>query len=731
MNDRSIIESPEPRPRQNWVDAYMPEGYPPPAQPSRKLIDLAAIRGILYRQRWLFVGVILLALIVGLIVTLLATPMYAARASVQIDPYGQYIVEGQDIETPLASNQVYSFLQTQVAVIESRKLAEIVVANLGLGERAAILGEDFDEGRPPNVTDAQWAETRARAAAERIQSQVDANLPEDNWIIEIIYRSSDRVLAAELANAYTDAFADSDTRADLETNEYAREYLEGQIQQVRAKLEDAEQAANTYARNSEIIMEPGLGPGMEAATLTAANLSAINGRVTEARAQRIAAEQRWRSVQGLPAGQLPEAQSNSVLQTLIGERTKLRTELVELRQRYDDNFPQIQNVLRQIAILEAQIEESAAEIKAGIRNNYIIARNQEAALTQELNSLTGETLAERDDEVQLGFLEREASALSEQLQTLLNRYNQISSATNVDTGSFTKLDGAIVPRDPYAPSLLRNMTLALVIGVALAGGLAVLRETFDDRIRSLDEVEDKLGVPLLGQTPYVDESDIDVTQSQFSALMEAYASIRSTIDFSLPRDRNVLQCTSTEAAEGKSTTIVILAELFARMGRKTLLIDGDFRRPSIAKLLNLEKPKVGFAEVLLGHAKFEDALIRGVHDNLDILPIAETPTNPSELFSEENLRDFIAARRDEYSLVLFDSSPVLGLADAPMLARAVDATVFVMEANRIQFGKVKTAMRRLESGGGKLLGVVLTKFRALEAGQDYNYQYAYYQYGDD
>ncbi len=731
MNDRSIIESPEPGPRRGWVDHYMPEAYPQPYQAPRQLFDISSIRGMLFRQRWLFAGVLLATAIIGLIVTLLTTPLYEAQSSVRVEPYGQYIVEGQDIEQPFGSNQIYDYMQTQVAVIESRNLANTVAENLNLGERSALLGEDFEEGRPPNISDDEWSRTRTAAAAGILQSQVDADIPDDNWIIKIAYRSSDNVLAAELANAYADAFALTDTQSALELNEYARDYIEDQIVTVRERLEEAEQAANAYARDSQIIVQPGTDLGSGPTTLTASNLSAINQRVSEARAKRIEAEQRWRSVQNVPAGQLPEAQTNSVLQTLISQRTNLRTRLAELRQRYNDDFPEIQNVLQQISILDEQIGRTAAEIKAGIRNNYIVARNQEQALTGELNSLTGDTLAEQDQQVQLSVLEREAQALRDQLQSLLARYNQLSSATNVDTGAFTKLDNATVPQTPYAPSLLRNMTMAIVIGLALAGGLAVLRETFDDRIRSLDEVEDKLGLPLLGQTPYVDERDIDVSENQFGALMESYAAIRSSIDFALPRDRNVLQCTSTEAAEGKSTTIVILAELFARMGRKTLLIDGDFRRPSIAKLLDIEKPKVGFAEVLLGHTDFESALVKGVHENLDILPIAETPTNPSELFAEENLREFIAKRRDEYSLVLFDSSPVLGLADAPMLSRAVDATIFVMEANRIQFGKVNAAKRRLENGGAKMLGVILTKYRALQAGEDYSYQYAYYQYGDD
>ncbi|WP_298300687.1 polysaccharide biosynthesis tyrosine autokinase [uncultured Erythrobacter sp.] len=730
MNDRSLMLAPGQNPRQGWVDAHMPDGQIGHFEAPRALFDLPAIRGMLYRQRWLLTGVVIASLIVGLIVTILSTPMYEARSTIRVQPFGQFIVEGQDIESGIASNQVFDFLQTQIAVIQSHNLASLVAQNLNLGDRSALLGSDFDQSRPPNFSDEQWLQARNNAAAGSIQQNVIASIPDNNWIITISYRSPDPVLAAELANGYADAFAESDTRSSIETNEYAQGYLLEQITLIRGRLEEAEGAANDYARSAQIIVQPGEGDGAAPTTLTSTNLATANARFSAARADRIAAEQKWRSIENAPSEQLPAVQTNSVLQGLVSEKISKQTELVELRQRYNDEFPQIQNLLQQISILDNQIEERGTAIKASIRNDYIVARNQEQALQSERNSLTGATLREQDDQVRLSVLEREAEALKSQLESLLTRYNQVSSAATVDAGAFDKLDSAVVPSTPFAPSLSVNLTLALVAGIALAGGLALLREAFDDRIRSLEEVEDKIGLPLFGQTPYVDEGDIELFGNDFNPLMESYASIRSSIDFSLSRDRNVLQFTSTEASEGKSTTAVILAELFARMGRKTLLIDADLRRPTIAKLLDLETPKLGLVEVLLGHTGLANAIIKGVHENLDILPVAQIPASPTELLAEAYIGELIAKHRNDYSLIIFDSSPVMGLADAPMLSRVVDGTIFVMEANRIQFGKAKTAKSRLQANGAKMLGVILTKYRALEAGQDYSYQYSYYQYGE-
>lgn len=731
MNDRSIINAPEPDPRGAWLDAYMPDGQVAAYQPRPQLFNMAAIRGIVFRQRWLIGGVIAAALIAGIIATLLATPMYEARAKVSVEPYGVYILEGQDVDQGVSPNQIYDYLATQVEVIKSRSLAEVVAADLNLAERYDVLGKDVDDSRPPNMSDEEWRQKKLTMAAGILAGSVTSTVPSDNWVIPIGFQSADPALAAELANAYADAFVSSGSRSSVEDNQYALTYLKEQIDLTRASLAEAEGSANDYARNSGIIVQATTAgeEGTSNVTLRTANLANINQRVTDARAARIEAEQRWRSIQSLPASQLPEVQSNAVLSGFITDRTAKLSQLTELRQRYNDEFPQVVNLRAQIEILDRQIEASSSDIKSTVRNEYIVARNREEALAVELGSLTSDSLVEQDQKVQLSALDREAQALRDQLKVLLDRYNQVNSAAKVNRGAVTKLDSATVPGSPYAPDIMKNMLLALVFGVAAAAGLAVLRETLDDRIRSLEDVEDRIGLPLLGHTPHIAERDIEAEgTNRFSSLMEAYSSIRAAIDFTMPRNRNVIQLTSSQASEGKSTTAVILAELFASLGRKTLLIDADLRRPSVARLLDIERPKIGLVEVLLGHVGLEAAVVKGVHENLEILPIGEIPPNPTEIMASNAMRDFLAKQREHYSLIIIDSSPVLGLADAPMLSRLVDGTIFVLEANKVPFGQARSAVRRLKFAGANMLGVILTKYRALEAGETYSYQYEYYRY---
>lgn len=734
MNNRSIMSTPGGDGRDIVVDEYLPVARDTQDEDPGFQIDATWLRGALYRQRWLIGATILAALLLGLIATLLATPIYRAEASMRVQPQGNLLIPGAELNAPIQStNEIDRLMQTYGSIVKTRRLAVEVAEDLNPSTRAAILGPGYADTRPEGSSEEDWEAATIRRVAGVLQARVEAEVPFDTQIVNISFSSEDPVIAAEVANSYADAFIQSDIRTSVESNTYAREYLEDQIEQVRARLEDSERASNTYARNTGIVTTQTTGvEGETGQTITGANLSSINQTLATARASRIAAEQKWRAAQSVPAAQLPAVQSSPVYQNLTSQRAELVAELTNLRQRYNDDFPAIQDLNAQIAALDEQISQTAQNIKAGIRNEYVIAQNQEAALEGELAQATESALVEQDENVEFQGLEREAEALRLQLTDLLDRYNMVSTSANVRSGTITLLDNANVPSSPVSPSLPRNMLIATVIGIALAGGLALVREIFVDQFRRAEDIEDRLGIPVLGLTPYVDSKELDPSDvNQFSALMEAYASIRSTIDVSVPREGAVVQLTSSGPAEGKSTTALILSELFARLGRKTLLIDADFRKPSIVKLLELEQRKAGMAEVLLGHAPFEDAVIEGAHENLHVLSTAATPPNPVELLSSQRFRDFIEEQRQNYSLIMIDSSPVLGLADAPEIAQVVDTTIFVVEANNTSFNQAKTSLRRLSNVGANVLGAVLTKYRALEAGVDYNYQYQYYQYGSD
>ncbi|MEO0871683.1 MAG: polysaccharide biosynthesis tyrosine autokinase, partial [Pseudomonadota bacterium] len=659
--------------RELWQpDPSVPDIYREyPAPPSSPVIDVSSLRGLLHRQFLPMVIAVIVAVIVGAIVTVLQTPRYTASATARIEPNGSQVISTLGLASGISASQYDEYIRTVGEVVKSRSMADTVATELNLGSRAGFLGSDIDEQRPANSSDEEWAAAKNSMAARQVMQGLNVQLPRGNTILTLRYSSSDPAFAAEIANAYVSALAESDTKDDIAQNEYLKEFLSGQIAETRSQLREAEVAANNYARNAALVASGSANAdGGSVATVTGTNLASINSTFGQARADRIRKEQRWRTVENMSAELLPEVQQNGTAQSLVAERIKLENQLVVLRERYDEQFPEVVDANRRLQQIDRQISEIGESIKSTIRNEYIVARNQEQALQSELQSVTSSALDEQDRQVELGALSRETEALSAKLNALLNAYNVTSASTNVDRGTITVLDTAVVPGAPSSPNILQNMLLALFAGFGLAGVVAFVREFMDDRIRSLEAVEERIGIPLIGHTPLIEESGLnDDSQNQFGELVEAYASIKTTIEYSIPYDKNVIQVTSSKAGEGKSTTALILAELFARLGRRTLLVDADIRRPSIGALIEETTGEAGFAEVLLGHAKIEDAITKGAPDNLDVLAIGRMPTNPVELLSSPQFDEFIKRESANYSMVIIDSPPVVGLADAPLISR--------------------------------------------------------------
>jgi succinoglycan biosynthesis transport protein ExoP len=714
------------------VDGYYLDGPAQGGTGGFNLLDLSLIRGFLWRQRFILVGVTAVILILGYVVTVLTQPLYTATATVRVDPEGGEIIEGQEM-LDLRGSDMVRYTQTLSAVLQSRSMAYQVVDKLKLASDPSFMG---DAAAPKNA-DAKTLASRREAAASRVRGGLSVNNPSTDRIMAISYQSEKPAEAARIANAYVDAFVTDDLRRSFEKNAYAQQYLADQIAKTRAELTAAERRAISYARANKIVSPSLLGGVSQQGTtdsnipqtVTASNLASVNSAYTAATTRRIAAEQRWRAVAGVSPERLPEVQQNPTYQNLVAARAKAASEAADLRTRYGDNYPRIVELNAQINTLDRQLSKTASDIKDGLRQTYEVAAKEEGALSGELNKVSSETLDEQDRRVAFNQMDRSVTALSTQLQSLLERYNQISSAANLKPGTITKLDAAMVPGAPSSPNLFKNLIVALGLGLGLAVALAVLRDVLDDRLRSLEDVERKLDLHPLGATPLVQDGEVGELSLP---LAEAYSSIRTSIDFVLPeRDHNVLMLTSSQASEGKSTTSVAIARRFAQLGRKVLLVEADLRKPSLNLQFGLPRAKKGFVEVLLGECKLEDALLEQLTPNLDVLPVGAIPSNPTDVLSSAPIEDFIARYRQEYSMIIFDAPPVMGLADAPLLSRQTDGVIFIIEANRAHFGQAKAAVRRLRAANANFLGVVMTKFRALEAGEAYDYHYSYYTYGNE
>jgi succinoglycan biosynthesis transport protein ExoP len=726
-----------PRDRSNAADGSFNPGIQPgwlEQADDQPAVDLAAYWRLAIKYRFLIIGCFLAALVVGATMTLLMTPVYTAQATLQIDREAARVIDSEDVTPRENMMQGEEFFQTQYGLLRSRSLAERVIESLGLAssnEALEALGVE-----PPEAGGTATAQASLRRAVvlKTLQSNLSVSPVRGSRLVSVGYDNPNPVVAARIANGFAENFIQSNLDRKFESSSYAREFLEERIVQTKERLESAERQLVAYAANQQIInvSEPSEGgtEGGSTQSLTSNNLVALNGALAEVRAQRVAAEERWRSARTSDLMTLPEVLQNPSIQRLTEQRAVLDAEYQQKLSIYQPDYPEMIRLKAQIEEADGQIRTIADNIRSSIRSQYEIAARQERSLQSQVTGLTGEVLDLRDRSIQYNILQRELDTTRTLYEGLLQRYKEVGVTGGVTANNISIVDLATPPREPSKPSLMLNMALAALLGLGLGLLAALVLEALDETVATPDDVEKKLLVPVLGVVPLLDkgETTADAIADIRSGFSEAYYSLRTALQFSTPDGApSSLLVSSARPAEGKSTTAYAVALNLARVGKRVLLVDGDMRNPSMHRVVGVENER-GMSNLLSGSADLASVVLRTRHENLFFVPCGPLPPNPAELWGGDRLHQFLAETRNNFDHVVFDGPPVLGFADAPMLAAAVSGTLFVLESRGTRRGQARGALRRLQVGRARLLGAVLTKFSAKSAsygGYDYAYDYHY------
>jgi polysaccharide biosynthesis transport protein len=274
-----------------------------------------------------------------------------------------------------------------------------------------------------------------------------------------------------------------------------------------------------------------------------------------------------------------------------------------------------------------------------------------------------------------------------------------------------------------------NLLIGLALGLLAGIGAALALEFLNDTVKTPDDVREKLKLASLGVIPKKKGTEAlsEELKDQSSPISEAYFSLRTSLQFTTETGApKSLLITSTRAAEGKSSTTLALAQNFARLGNKVLLIDADLRKPAFVTGVD---PDEGLSKLLTNSDPLEKHVLKTHFENLSLLPCGPLPPNPAELLASPRLKAIFADAVSRFDMVIVDGPPVLGLADAPLLAGVCRSTLLVIESGKTRTKAAIDAINRLKAAGGHLVGAVLTKFRHQAHGYGYGYSYEPYRYG--
>ena len=636
------------------------------------------------KHKWLILSVALAFFVLGGVRTLLQTPLYSATVRIQIEREPAKIIEG-GVNTPTEAYENTDFLKTQYELLKSRSMAERVVSMLHLNDdenffkprnvsALGLLMGAFSNSKnelPPPTAREEWA-------TGIVLGNVTVMPVPGSRLVDVSYIDPSPARAQQIANGYADAYVASNLDKRFEANSYAKTFLEDQIKQLKIRLEESEKALLEFAEKEKMVEVN------DKASIADNNLAAANAAVGLLISERIKNEQTWRQVENATAINLPQFLSNSVIETLRGKRKELETEYQEKLENFKPGYPAMVQISNKMREIDRQLAAEVKTIKNSLKAAYESSLAQENEMKARIETLREEVLDLQKKGIQYNILKREVETNRGLYNSLLQRYKEVDIAGGVGTNNIFIVDRAVLPDSPSQPNVFRSLILSLVLGFGAGVGLAFLLEMFDDRVRAPEEIEQLTGLSTLGIIPRVEWAEgmtlNEILRDPHSALAEAYRSLGTSLQFStgsgLPRSITV---TSSGPSEGKSTTAIATARHFAQMGLKVLLVDADLRRPSLHNKLELGNT-TGLSNYLTGSSLPPEVIQKTNQPNLMFMASGPLPPNAADLLSGTKIFSLVSLGAEVFDLIVFDSPPLLGLADAAFLAGATAATIFVVGA---------------------------------------------------
>jgi capsular exopolysaccharide synthesis family protein len=719
------------------------------------------------RRRWRLAAVFCIVCGLGGIVHYFLTPpMFQATTTIQIDR--RTLSLGAAADSPWVENWYnLEFYPTQYNLLQSRGLAERTVTDLRLYEDPIF-----------NPSWASWAGRRRGATPEldaaqlgglgqRLLGGLEVVPIKNTQLVAINYRSNSPELAARIANGVAQSFIDWGIEDRSTSAGKASSFLGKQIEALKQEIEDKEATLQAYSRRSDIYaIDPSTNPSLQ-------RLQAMNRDYIAAVSARIEKEVAYNQATTAPPETIADTLSGGLVSQQRHDLLLMQQDYNAKRATYKPDMPIMVDLQAKITDgdkrLQSLVAETVAQARRNAKTEYETARRQEGALRAELNRAREETISMGSAAVQYNSLNMEVDTLRQQLDQFLKRQSEVAVTARLQAtreSNVRVVDRALVPGGPIAPSMRRDVGMALGLGLFLGIACIFLLEYLDRSLKTAEEAERVLGLPVLAVIPDVLErpgryggyyyaygrrrrrgrgksKDKDRRPEELKeiellpqtkprhSISEAYRSLRTALLLSSAKQLRVIALTSAQSGEGKTATAANLAVVMAQLGRQVLLIDADLRKPRLHRVFNLSN-REGLVHCLTGGEPLEQVIQTTGVNGLFLLPSGTIPPNPSELLASDRMRELLEVAQRRFDLVIVDTPPLLAVTDASVLGAVVDGVVFCLYAGRVQRAEALASTDRLRISGARVLGTVLNRYVAGKGGDDkhYYYYYQYHAYGE-
>jgi capsular exopolysaccharide synthesis family protein len=775
-------------------------GYGPPNRVEEG-VRLRDVWSAISKRRWMIILIVVLVTAITAVMLARKPDIYSAEAQVQVDTEGPTtgLTSGKNSSIVLDYGQDPSYFNTQLQLISKPGLLRRVVKSLDLENNPDFLQAQTGDttwqrllrtfGLPTksntstaikksdgklligkDVASASSSDDLEEAARlSPFVSSLQAGLKvepvkeerlqyTDTRLISIKFTHANSVVCAKVANAIAETFVLSNLEQKTKFTSTTGDFLTKRIAELQTQIRTGEERLINYAKGHEIL-------SLDASQNTVVDrLAGLNKQLLEAENERKIAEAAYRVNKDPAAAQL--LAGDRTAKDIEGELLKLKQRRAQLLVDNTEEWPEVQEVNKQIAALEKEIQDVRSRVggeqSKTTELKYRQALDRENALRAAFEQQRGATRTQNEAAINYKIIQQEVETNKGLLDGLLQRAKENDVVLAGTPNNLHVTDYAIPPRAPIGPNRLQGILLAFIFSLGFGVGLAVLLEYLDDSIRSTEDVNRILRLPTLAAIPMMKKGafkprklsagtsllringngngnghsrngsgkmnpalllDLD----QRSPIAEAFRQLRTSVLLSSPGHApKAIVVTSCVPAEGKSTTAINLAVTLAQTGARVLIIDADMRRPTIHSSFGISNER-GLCNILaneMSEAETLSYIQQEAESGLYLLTSGPVPPNPAELIGSDQMRNLITHLKTTFDHVVIDSPPVASFTDGVLLSSICDGVVLVVHANECSRKVALRSQQALEEVGAKILGVVLN--RVDMRSPDYYYGYRYY-----
>jgi polysaccharide biosynthesis transport protein len=679
---------------------------------------LRAYWKVLSKRRWTILTVAFVIVTLVAIFSYKEKPVYSATAEVEVDSEVPDVQSVNNLYQTVPTDP--TFLHTQVDVLNSGNLAWETIQQLKLDRNP-----DFNSSASGNFEGAKETSIAQRTRLiKRFKDSLSVELVTGSRMIKVSFESANPRLAAEVANSLVSNYREYNVLAKYDATRQASGWMSEQLNELKAKVEQSQEALVNYERQKSIVDISGKE------NIEDQRLADLSQDLTVAQNDLVQQKSLYQLVQANPekVGLLAQ---DSLLENIEEKSADLKTAYVDALGQYGPKFPKVVRLHGQIGEMRSLIEQDRTRTVDRITHNYHVAMGRVKLLK---DSLAREKVAVGNLNqlmIQYDLLKHDYDTNQQLYDSLLARLKDAAVTAGLRANNVRLVDQALAPSAPVRPMKGRNIAIGLMVGLILGTTLAFVQEVMDTSIKTAEDIERSIAEPVLGVIPAVrsmgnlrpwlsrrrnqvtwanDRVEWAVLQQPTSMLAEAYHTLRTAVLYSSAlRPPHAVLLTSPRPFEGKTSTAFNLAIGLTQIGRRVLFIDADLRQPGLKRILNLNGHP-GLSSILTGSGQLEQSLFF-LPDlpNLWFLSAGPQPPNPADILASKAMEELLVTLRGRFDHIIVDTPPVLMVTDATVVSSFVDGVILVTESQVTARAALVRTHRILENAGANILGCVLNK----------------------